>query len=359
MRDPRLTLNSAALLHNVALVRRSAPNSKILAMVKANAYGHGALPVANLLAEHVDALGVACLQEALELRNAGILTPLVLMEGVFSLAELTTVMQDGNMQLVVHQPRHLDWLRAWGDSGHKVTVWLKVDSGMHRLGFQPHEVATIHRQLSLIASVKDIILTSHFACADEPQNSKTQQQLSVMETLAHNMPQCARSLSNSAAILAWPQAHHDWVRPGIMLYGSSPFSATTATDCQLQPVMTLSAQILAIQPVAAGESVGYGNSWTSSKDTRIGVVGIGYGDGYPRHLPNGSPVLHRGQRLPRVGRVSMDMITIDLGDHPAEIGDEVILWGDGLPADEIATLAGTISYELFCQMTPRLSRWWI
>jgi alanine racemase len=237
-------------------------------------------------------------------------------------------------------------------------VWLKVDSGMHRLGFTPTEAVKAYQRLEALPSVVRIVLCSHFAAADDITSLQTDRQTAVMNDLAARLPAMPRSFANSAAILGRPEVHHQWVRPGIMLYGSSPFADRTANDLDLKPVMTLHSRVIAVRELAAGEAVGYGATWTSLQPTRLAVVAIGYGDGYPRHAPSGTPVLINGQRYPLVGRVSMDMITVDVSDAPVHTGDHAVLWGEGLPVDEIAAHAGTISYELFCKITNRVERIW-
>jgi len=354
MRDAHLTINPAALLHNVAQVKHYAPQAKIMAMVKANAYGHGALLVSQILQHQVDALGVAFLAEGLSLRQAGITCPIAVLQGVFNATELELAFEH-DFYLVVHQQAQIELLAQY--TGTKQTlIWLKVDSGMHRLGFMPADVLSVYQALNQLHCVQEIILTSHFACADDLASPQTLQQLAVLDTLATQLPPLARSFANSAAILAWPQSHHQWVRAGIMLYGSSPFANKNAAELNLQPVMTLKTHIIALRTITTGESVGYGCTWQATRPTRLGVIAIGYGDGYPRHILANTPVLVNGQTTVIVGRVSMDMITIDLTDIEAQLGDSVTLWGDGLPADTIAPYASSISYELFCQVTPRVRR---
>ncbi|PTQ89170.1 alanine racemase [Agitococcus lubricus] len=354
MRDAQLIINRAALLHNLQLVKQYAPHSKVLAMVKANAYGHGALIIAQTLEPHVDALGVAFLAEAVALREAGIRCPIAILEGVFTPEELTQALDLG-CYLVVHQAQQLDLLADY-QGQHKTSIWFKIDSGMHRLGFLPQEAIPAYQRLQTIDCVRELILTSHFACADDLSSDKTREQLAVLDALHLQLHALARSFANSAAILAWPQSHHQWVRPGIMLYGSSPFATQTANDLQLQAVMHFQTKLIAIKHIAAGETVGYGSTWRADRATRLGVIAVGYGDGYPRHIQTGTPVLINGQRAPIVGRVSMDMLTVDITDIEAEYGDTVILWGDTLSIDEIATYAHTISYELACQITTRVER---
>lgn len=356
MRDATLLLSREALLHNVARVRALAPQSRVLAMVKAEAYGHGATTTAAFLAPHVDALGVAFLEEALALRDAGIDTPIVLMEGVFNDYELATA-RAKNMHVMVHQHAQVDML-ARHPQGLPLTAWLKVDSGMHRLGFRPDEVPDVYHRLEAMPAVARIVVCSHFAAADDPASPQTEQQFRVMQQLAAALPALPLSLANSAAVLRLPETHHQWVRPGIMLYGSSPFVEESAKSLDLKPVMTLVSRVIAVRDIRAGEPVGYSATWAPAEDTRIAVVAIGYGDGYPRHAPSGTPVLINGKRYPLVGRVSMDMITVDIGDDNVQPGDSAVLWGTGLSADEVARHAGTISYELFCRLTSRVSRIW-
>ncbi len=354
MRDAQLTINRSALLHNLHQVKLAAPHAKILAMVKADGYGHGALVVAETLAPHVDALGVAFLEEALALRMAGITCPIAILEGIFSAEELAVALA-ARCYLVVHQAEQIALLQQYqGDLTTR--IWLKIDSGMHRLGFAPTPAINAYHQLHALSMVEEIILTSHFACADDLHSPKTAQQMAVIEQLTHALPPLPQSLANSAAILAWPNTHRQWVRPGIMLYGSSPFADKSAAELNLQAVMTLRSRLIAVQTITTGETVGYGSTWQATRDTRLGVVAMGYGDGYPRHIGRETCVLINGQRAAIVGRVSMDMMTIDISDIQAERGDSVLLWGDDLSADEIAASAKTISYELFCQATARAER---
>ncbi|HET8730789.1 MAG TPA: alanine racemase [Moraxellaceae bacterium] len=357
MREARLGISLSALHHNLRRVREAAPYARVMAMVKADAYGHGARLVAEALAE-ADGFGVALVEEGLALRAAGIRQPITVLEGVFSDAEMFEAVRHG-LDVVVHQDVQLDYLERCRLTG-PVAVWLKLDTGMHRLGFSPAAALTACRRIRLARVSGDVGLLTHFACADDLDSPMTERQMSsfrsVQEQLQQDGALLRKSLSNSAGILAWPAAHGDWVRPGIMLYGSSPFADQSAESLGLRPVMTLSSRLIAVRRLQAGEPVGYGASWVAPRDTWIGVVGIGYGDGYPRHAPNGTPVLVNGRRVPLAGRVSMDMITVDLGDTPAQPGDPCILWGEGLPADEVAAHAGTLSYELFCKVTNRVRR---
>lgn len=353
MREVVARIRAAALRHNLGVVRqfcvRAGNSSRVVAMVKANAYGHGLLSAAHVLSS-ADALGVAVIDEALALRAGGILTPVVVLEGVFSAEELRVAVAN-DFSIVVHQREQVDLLLATALS-RQPDVWLKLDTGMHRLGLPPASAKQVVDALRSVARLQGVM--THFACADETAHPLTAVQLSALTEFA----QAARlpaSAANSAAIVSLPTAQLDVVRPGIMLYGGTPQAGRAASDFDLQPVMTLTARVIAINDVSRGDSVGYGAAWTAARDSRIGVVGIGYGDGYPRHAPSGTPVLVGNGVVPLVGRVSMDMITVDLTDRPdVRIGDAAILWGDGLPADDVARHAGTISYELFCRLTSRV-----
>ena len=358
MREAVLSISRAALQHNLQRVRECMPGARVLAMVKADAYGHGAVEVVRAL-HGADGFGVALLQEAEALRNAGITLPITLLEGVFTAAEMQVVVLHG-LTTIVHQSSQVDLFRAVA-ADRPVDVWLKLDTGMHRLGFALEQAAEVYRTLCALPGVRSVGLLTHFARADEPEQRHTREQIERFRALQRQLEAetgaaIPDSLANSAGILAWPGAAGSWVRPGIMLYGGSPFADRSAEALGLRPVMTLSSRLIAIRELKAGEAVGYGGTWVAPRDTRIGVVAIGYGDGYPRHAANGTPVLVNGVRVPLAGRVSMDMITVDLGDVPAAIGDPCILWGEGLPADEVAAASGTISYELFCKVTARVQR---
>jgi len=359
MRDTWLTLNPQALTQNLAVLRAHHPQSRVIAMVKADAYGHGVAAIAPLLQGQVEALGVAFLAEALALRAQGASGPIAVLEGVFSADELALARQ-ADLQLAVHSPEQVALLQA-APPGPSVAVWLKLNTGMNRLGFRPAEALLVWRQIKGLAVVARIHLMTHFSRADELASNQTELQwgrfTAVRDALSLQQGEpLTTSVANSAAILAWPQTESDWMRPGIALYGSSPFADQTAESLGLQAVMTLRSRVIAVHALHAGDEVGYGATWVADAPTRIAVVAIGYGDGYPRHARNGTPVLINGLRCALVGRVSMDMITVDLGAVPAQPGDEVVLWGEGLPADEVAQAAGTISYELFCRLTPRVRR---
>ena len=341
-----------ALHHNLRRARALAPHSRIIAMVKANAYGHG-LAVAARALSGADAFGVASLDEALVIRQEGLAHPIVLLEGVFSASELEEAARCG-CELVVHDERQLALLEASG-LDHALGVWLKLDTGMHRLGFAPDETRAAWERLHAAAAVRGPVrLMTHLARADEPGNADTRRQLQIFAEATAGL-RAERSLANSAALLAWPESHADWVRPGILLYGVSPFAGQRGADHDLMPVMTLRTELIAVKTVARGDSVGYGGNWTADRDTRIGIAAIGYGDGYPRHAPNGTPALVNRTRAPIIGRVSMDMIAVDLCAQPnARVGDAVVLWGPELPVEEIARAAGTVPYELLCGITQRV-----
>ncbi|REH39918.1 alanine racemase [Paraperlucidibaca baekdonensis] len=358
MRDCWLTLDPQALAHNVSVLREHMPEAKLLAMVKADAYGHGMVTVARHLVDHVDGLGVACMSEALALREHGVGGTITVMEGVFNAEELAQA-RAKYLTLVMHSPEQLAVLEADEATG-PLAVWLKVNTGMNRLGFRPTQALLAWRRIGQCVGVHRLGLMTHFACADEPVLAMTDQQIGRFRALQQALSAdkggpVAGSLANSAAVLAWPEAADDWVRPGIALYGSSPFADRSAAQFGLRPAMTLRARVISVFTVSAGERVGYGASWQAPQSTRIAVVSVGYGDGYPRHAATGTPVLINARRHPLVGRVSMDMITVQVDDS-VNVGDEVVLWGEGLPADEVATAAGTISYELFCRLTPRVRR---
>lgn len=351
-RPAKITINLSALRDNLQQIRRMAPDSAIMAMVKSNAYGHGITRIAAALPD-VDALGVACCEEGLILRAAGIKTPVVLMEGLFAASELDHAAEN-NFTLVVHDESQVEMLETHLHP-NAFFVWLKIDTGMHRLGFDPGEVSRIHARLMNAASVKKPIgLMTHFAESDSSDRTSTLKQIEIFNAVTHSL-KGPRSLANSAGIIAWPKQHAEWVRPGIMLYGASPFAGHQGLDYQLQPVMTLTSELIAIHSVTKGSRVGYGGTWVCPEDMRVGVVGIGYGDGYPRHAHNGTPVLVNGRPCSLAGRVSMDMITVDLRTQPeAKPGDPVLLWGDGLPVEVVAECCETTGYELLTRITQRV-----
>lgn len=351
-RPARARINLQALQHNYSLVQQAAPDSHIMAIIKANAYGHGLVRTAQALPAAA-AFGVACLDEAISLREAGCDRRIVLLEGPFT-AEDIGLIHGYRLDVVLHHDSQLALLEQ-GRLLRPLDVWVKLDTGMHRLGFEPDSIAAVTARLRSIRQIRDINYMSHFCCADDLDNAATDRQLRLFLEAAPPANGAAQTLANSAAILGWPDTHRDWVRPGIMLYGGSPLSGHTAQSLDLQPVMTLGTRLIAVNARRQGDAIGYGEDWICPVDMRIGVAAIGYGDGYPRHAPSGAPVRVNGKPATLAGRVSMDMICIDLSEHPdARVGDEVILWGEGLPVDEVATAAGTISYELLCGVGSRV-----
>ncbi|WP_269532279.1 alanine racemase [Chitinimonas sp. BJYL2] len=338
------TIDLAALRHNYLLAKRL-HGGKVLAIVKANAYGHGAVRCAQALADIADGFGVAAIEEAIQLREAGIVQPILLLEGWFEASELAQIARY-DLWTALHSLWQVDELAA-SPLEHRFTVWAKMDSGMHRLGLHPDDFRTAVERLRASGKVRDLVAMSHFARADELDSDATPKQIARFEaaTAGLNLP---TSLSNSGGILAWSHAHGDWGRAGIMLYGGA------GTDRVLpdwpQPVMQLDSKVISVRDLPAGEAIGYGARFVTDAPTRVGVVACGYADGYPRVVPTGTPVLVNGQRSRIIGRVSMDMMTIDLTGLDADIGTPVRLWGDGLPASEIAAAAGTIDYELFCNV---------
>jgi alanine racemase len=354
-RPARAILDAQALRHNLAEVRRRAPGRRVLAIVKANGYGHGLVWVARTLGAEADGFGVAALEEALVLREAGIRAPIVLLEGFFGPDELPVLAQHDLAPVVHHEPQ-VQALEA-ARLAHPLSVWVKLDTGMHRLGFPPEAFPRVLARLRKAPAVREIRAMTHFAGADEPQGrAATEAQIAAFERATGDSG-LERSLANSAGILAWPEAHADWVRPGIMLYGGSPFADRPAAAFGLRPVMTLETALIAVAQRRKGDPIGYGPAYRCPEDMPVGVAAIGYGDGYPRRMPAGTPALVNGRPVALAGRVSMDMLTLDLRNAPdARPGDRVVLWGEGLPADEIAARAGTISYELYCHVAKRIPR---
>lgn len=355
-RPAEVVINLSALRHNFSRIRTLAPDSRIMAIVKADAYGHGIARIAQAL-ENADAFGVACLEEAQELRQANIKQRIILLEGPYAREELAEIRQLG-LDIVVHDLSQIEMLEQQSSNeqvGRKpLNIWLKVDTGMHRLGFSPELASAAYTRLKQIVWVDEIRLMTHLARANDRQNSMTQTQIACFNQLQATLSG-EKTVANSAAIIAFPEAHLDWIRPGIMLYGVSPFHDSFGPQEGLQPVMTLQSKLITVRQLKAGEPVGYGATWRCPVDMSVGVVAAGYGDGYPRHAQSGTPVLVNGKRVELIGRASMDMLTVDLRTQPqAKTGDPVILWGDGLPVEEVANYADTISYEVLCAVHKRL-----
>jgi len=347
-RPIQASIDLSALKNNLRVVRR-ATSSRVMAVIKANAYGHGLLRVAEALRE-AEGFALLDVRDAITLRDAGFRQTILLLEGFFTQDELPLI-AEYELTTVIHSQQQLAWLDAYPRK-NGLSVWLKINSGMNRLGFMPAEVPAVMERLKSHRAVRDVTLMTHFAQADESAGIATQ--LQTFNQLAAPY-RVLRSLANSAAILRYPAAHGDWVRPGIMLYGSSPFADVSAQQLGLQAVMTLSSELISVRELRAGEAVGYGATFRADNILRIGTVACGYADGYPRHAATGTPILVNGQRTRILGRVSMDMLAVDLSSVPdAQAGSRVVLWGEGMPVDEVASAAGTISYELLCALAQRV-----
>ncbi len=354
MRIARALIDLNALRHNYGEVRRYAPDSRILCVIKANAYGHGMTEVARALPQ-ADGFAVACLDEALRLRRDGIKQAITVFQGFQSADDLRACSRH-ELWPVVHHRSQLEIMDA-AAAGMPLTVWLKVATGINRLGFRPEEMRPVWQQLRSHPGVEQIRLMTHMARADEGNaqaaDNPTSRQIRVFESATQGFePEC--SLANSAALIGWPEAQREWVRPGIMLYGASPFLPGCGPTLDLKPVMSLRSRLIAVNMRKRGEPVGYGGAWVCPTDMPVGAVAIGYGDGYPRHIDLGTPVLLNNQQVPIIGRVSMDLLTVDLSAIDAAVGDEVTLWGEGLPVDMIARHADTIAYELLCNVYGRV-----
>jgi alanine racemase len=341
-------IRASTLSNNLAVARRAARGSKLFAVIKANAYGHGLLRAAQALRD-ADGLAVLELDEAVRLRSAGFDRPILLLEGFFEPSELPVIAQH-RLAVVVHSPEQVRMLET-SPVARPVDVFLKINTGMNRLGLAPVALRPALERLVASGKVGQITLMTHFACADDDTGIGWQLERFRAAAQGLDLP---TSLANSAALLRHPQASGDWARVGIMLYGVSPFRDETAAQLGLEPAMTLSSALVAVHALREGESVGYGAAFRAPGPMRIGIVACGYADGYPRHADTGTPVLAGGRRTRTLGRVSMDMLCVDLTDLPADVGTPVVLWGEGLPVEEVAAAAGTISYELLCALSPRV-----
>ncbi|MXV05461.1 alanine racemase [Enterobacter sp. ABFQC] len=351
MKTATAVISRRALRHNLQQVRRMAPHSRLIAVIKANAYGHGALETA-LALKDADGYGVARLPEALALRQAEISKPILLLEGFLSKDELPLLAKH-HFETVVHNIEQLSALEQTVLT-YPITVWMKLDTGMHRLGIRPDLAEEFYRRLSNCSNVvQPVNIMSHLSCADEPESDATRCQLDCFDAFVQGKPG-AQSITASSGILLWPQAHRSQVRPGIIIYGVSPIATQDAANLGFEPCMTLTSCLIAVREHKAGESVGYGATWTSPRNTCLGVVAMGYGDGYPRSAPHGTPVLINGREVPLVGRVSMDMMTVDLGpDALDQVGDQVIFWSKELPVERIARHTGIGAGELITRLTQR------
>ena len=350
-------INKQALIDNIKVIKAKVPNSKIIAVVKANAYGHGLIAVADALKERVDAYAVSRISEAMELRRHGIeKQPIVLLEGFYNDDDLAYISKF-KLFTAVHDEEQVEAIERV-KLAKPIHAWLKIDVGMHRLG--SHDKAEIFRLKERLEKspnvIKPIGLISHLSVADTPSHVEyNKEQIEFFNDIAKEFDG-DKCLANSAGICRWPESHTQWVRPGIIMYGISPFDDEDAKSLGLKPVMTLKSRILATHKIKKGDKVGYGAYYVADKDTTIGIVATGYGDGYPRSAPNGTPVLVNGRIVPTAGHVCMDMLFVDLGENATDkVGDEVVLWGDGLPVEKIASLCNTIPYELTCHIMPRVN----
>jgi len=350
--EPIARIDVDALRHNLAQVRQHAPGRRIISVIKANAYGHDLGIVADGLGE-TDAFAVARLGEAQRLRELGVRRPILVLDGCFCDSELREAARL-ELWITVHSPDQLALLERTR-LPQPLRCWLKLDTGMGRLGLHPAQGLAAFERLRQCRNVRPgTVLMTHLANADDTRDPATERQLARFQPLADSLA-CETSIANSAGLLAWPASLGDWVRPGLMLYGVSPFPDRLGGDLGLRPVMHLGAPLIAVRELQPGDRVGYGGTWTAPEPMRLGVVGAGYGDGYPREIAAGTRVLLRGVPVPVVGRVSMDMLTVDLrGVDAAAVGDWVTLWGPELPVEELARQVGTIPYTLLCGVTGRV-----
>lgn len=351
-RGARAYISPSALSHNLELIRQKAPASRVLAAIKGNAYGHGLITAARALAA-ADGFAVARLSEAEALRAAGITAPLVLLAGVSNAEELHGA-RTLDCEIVVHSHAQLPLLE--NAAGGRLRVWLKIDTGMHRLGFQPAEMPAVQSRLRACASVHELRLMTHLACADDPGEALTSAQVERFQRLCNGF-EGDISIANSPALFSleatradssfWGNSGNTWVRPGVSLYGISPFAKGSGADLGLRPAMSFESRLIDVRPLPAGQRVGYGGRWVAPQDTVIGIIAAGYADGYTRFLPSGTPVLINGRRAPLAGTISMDLAVVDLGAGATDqVGDRVLLWGAQLPVEDIARAAGTIPYQL-------------
>ncbi|WP_428035351.1 alanine racemase [Amphritea sp.] len=356
-RAAKITVDLDAIRHNYRLARSLNSAGHAVAIIKANAYGHGAVEVAKALEAEADAFGVACIEEAVELIDAGIEKPVLLLEGYFETSELDYISEQG-MWCAVHSLAQIEQIAA-ASLSKPITVWLKMNSGMNRLGVHPDDYQAAFKRLKQLENVADIVLMTHFSSSDELDKTTTDEQLAVFNRASEGLdaPHC---LANSAAVLAWSDARRDWMRPGLMLYGATPFPDAQDNADKLIPAMTLTSEIIAVRDVKVGESVGYAGLFCADQPTRVGTVAMGYADGYSRHAVTGTPVWINGHRSRIIGRVSMDMLGVDLTGIPdADIGTEVEFWGRNVTAAEVATFCDTIPYTLFTGITRRVHKCYI
>ena len=353
MRPTSATIRLGDITSNYQLACRLAPASKTIAVVKANAYGHGMVELARILEPMVPVFAVALMDEAIQLRNAGIVNPILVLQGIDHDSDIAEAAEE-DFWLLLHQQHQLERVIS-AKLSSPVTVWLKVDSGMHRLGFAPGALDRLCIDLRKSPNIKkEVVLCTHLACADDGDNPMTLEQVRVIRSCSSKYG-LAMSIANSAGIMYWQESHAEWNRPGYMLYGLCPTGSFADHSHGLRPAMTMTSRVIAIRNLAVGEGVGYGQDWVAKRDSKIGTIAIGYGDGYPRHAPSGTPVLVNGERVPLTGRVSMDAISVDLTDlEKVEVGDPVELWGQNLSVNEVASVAGTIGYEILAGLTGRV-----
>jgi alanine racemase len=351
------TLSTENLHHNLQVIRAKAPGAKVIAMVKANAYGHGIRSVSLRLDKVIDMLGVASIDEALALRKSGVKAPIMLMEGVFEPNELLVASTEG-LHVIFHEDVQLQWLEKLA-CPLPISAWVKIDTGMGRLGFCRDKAEVAYKQLCASSQIaQPVRIMSHFACADEPGHPLNAKQIEAFQEVASAIPS-EYSICNSGALFLFPECHYHYVRPGLALYGVSPFADITATDLGLKPVMTLQTSLIAVRRQAKGATIGYGARYTCPEDMPVGIVAFGYGDGYPRTARDGTPILVNNVRCPLIGRVSMDMLAVDLRGCPkAAVGDPVILWGNGLPIEEVAKYTQNVPYDLLTGVQNRVKFYW-
>jgi len=363
-RSAKVEININALRHNAQLVRQYAKNSKVMTAIKANAYGHGVLEVANAIHDIVDEYAVASMDDVLQIRQSlpeSAQLPISVLSGFYSADEIELAIEH-NASLVVYDLSQVHYLLEFKKSNiasnKQLNIWLKVDTGMSRLGLSCDEFESTIEQLDAQQWVNIRGVFSHFANADVPEHDLNIQQIQRFKKLKqqYNHKQWHWSMANSAAIMSQEEVHYDWVRPGIMLYGGSPLQHASAKQLNLKSVMTFSSEVISVRTVKAGQTVGYGSLWTADRDTQVAVVACGYGDGYPRCINADTPVLLNGKRSKVIGRVSMDLLVVDASQSAVSVGMPVVLWGEGLPIEEIAESVGTISYQLFCGITERVQR---
>lgn len=349
-RSSIVTLHPEALQHNLLLAKKAAPDSKVMAVIKANAYGHGAVETAGILYQYTDAFAVSCINEAVALREAKIDLPITVLQGPQNDNDLR-IANSQKLRLVIHHQSQLSLLDNFsGLSSAGFDITIKLDTGMHRLGFEPTLAESLYTKLKNHPLVNPNTLTfmTHLSCADDLKNDSSRLQIEQFEQATTNIT-AEKSIANSAGILGWPESHADWIRPGIMLYGSSPFIESSDIKTDLKAAMTFSAPVISIKKLKKGESIGYGATWQCPQDMSVGVIACGYADGYPRHAPSGTPVWLNNQEAPLIGRVSMDMIVVDVSQYKdVRVGDFAELWGQKLSVDSVAHQAETISYELLC-----------